>query len=164
MTGLRLAPRTRMCSYFGVTELRTTETRLEFPYSRTVGPVIGAFLAGLREQRLLGIKARDGRVLMPPLEYDPETGDSLGTEMVPVGPQGTVKAWTWIDDPSPKHPLDRPFAFALITPDGADTAMVHAVDAGTIDAMSTGMTVVPRFRSEPHGLITDLEAWEPARS
>jgi uncharacterized OB-fold protein len=151
-----------MCSDFGVTELRTSETKLEFPYSRTLGPVIGAFLMGLREGRLLGIKAKDGRVLMPPLEYDPETGESLGTEMVPVGPRGTVKAWTWVAEPSAKHPLDRPFAFALVQPEGADTPMVHAVDAGTIDAMTTGMTVVPRFRTEPRGLITDLEAWEPA--
>jgi hypothetical protein len=151
-----------MCSYFGV--LRTTETKLEFPYSRTLGPVVGAFLTGLREGRLLGIRAQDGRVLMPPLEYDPETGATLGTEMVPVGPQGTVTAWTWVDRPSAKHPLDHPFAFALVTPDGADTAMVHAVDAGTIEAMSTGMKVQPRFRSQPHGLITDLEAWEPVGS
>jgi uncharacterized OB-fold protein len=152
-----------MCSYFRVTELRTTETKLEFPYSRTLGPVVGAFLLGLREQRLLGIKAKDGRVLMPPLEYDPETGETLGTEMVPVGPEGTVAAWTWVDQPSPKHPLDRPFAFALITPDGANTPMVHAVDAGRVEAMSTGMRVTPRYRQEPRGLITDLEAWVPVQ-
>jgi uncharacterized OB-fold protein len=152
-----------MCSYFRVTELRTTETKLEFPYSRTLGPVVGAFLLGLREQRLLGIKAKDGRVLMPPLEYDPETGEALGTEMVSVGPEGTVAAWTWVDQPSPKHPLDRPFAFALITPDGANTSMVHAVDAGRIEAMSTGMRVTPRYRQERRGLITDLEAWVPVQ-
>ena len=40
----------------------------------------------------------------------------------------------------------KPFAFALITPDGADSAMVHAVDAGSIDKMSTGMRVTPRLR------------------
>jgi uncharacterized OB-fold protein len=151
-----------MCSYSVVTEPRTTETKLEFPYSRTLGPVIGAFLMGLREQQLLAIKGKDGRILLPPLEYDPETGESLGTEMIPVGPGGTVQAWTWVDDPSPKHPLDHPFAFALIRVDGTDSDLVHAVDAGTVDAMSTGMKVVPRYASEPHGLITDLEAWEPA--
>jgi uncharacterized OB-fold protein len=143
---------------------RTTETKLEFPYSRTLGPVMGAYLAGLREGKLQGIKAKDGRVLTPPPEYDPVTGESLGTELVPVGPQGTVEAWTWVGEPSPKHPLDRPFSFALVKPDGADTAMVSAVDAGSMDSMSTGMRVVARFASEPHGLITDLEAWEPVRS
>jgi uncharacterized protein len=145
-----------------VTELRTSQTKLEFPYSRTTGPIVGAFLTGLREGRLVGIKGVDGRVIVPPLEYDPETGEYLGTDMVEVGPGGTVKAWAWVSNPLPKHPLDRPFAFALVQPDGADTAMVHAVDAGSMDKMSTGMRVTARFRSEPKGLITDLEAWEPA--
>jgi uncharacterized OB-fold protein len=151
-----------MCSYLGVTESRTIETKLEFPYSRTTGPVVGAFLRGLREGKLLGIRGKDGRVIVPPLEYDPATGESLGSDLVPVGPQGAVQSWTWVTQPAPKHPLQRPFAFALIKVDGADTAMVHAVDAGSIDAMSTGMKVTPRFRKEPKGLVTDLEAWEPA--
>ena len=150
-----------MCSDFGVSERRQTETKLEFPYSRTLGPVMGAFLTGLRDGELQGIKTKDGRVLMPPPEYDPDTGEALGTALVPVGPEGTVEAWTWVPDPSQKHPLDRPFAFALVKPDGADTAMVSAVDAGSIEAMSTGMRVVARFAEQPKGLITDLEAWEP---
>jgi uncharacterized OB-fold protein len=152
-----------MCSDFRVSERRVTETKLEFPYSRTLGPVMGGFFTGLREGRLQGIKAKDGRVLAPPLEYDPDTGESLGAELVPIGPEGTVEAWTWVSEPSPKHPLDRPFSFALVKPDGADTSMVAAVDAGSVDAMSTGMKVVARFRQEPQGLITDLEAWEPVR-
>jgi uncharacterized protein len=139
------------------------ETKLEFPYSRTLGPVMGAFLQGLRDHQLLGIRAKDGRTLVPPLEYDPTTGESLGTELVPVGPEGTVEAWTWVSEPSPKHPLDRPFSFALVKPDGADTTMVAAVDAGGIEAMATGMRVKARYGSEPHGLITDLEAWEPVK-
>ena len=57
--------------------------------------------------------------------------------------------------------LDRPFAFALVTPDGADSAMVHAVDAGSIDRMSTGMRVRPRWRAEPHNMIDDIACWEP---
>ena len=145
-----------------MSELRTSETKLEFPYSRTTGPVVGGFLAGLREGRILGIKGKDGRVIVPPLEYDPVTGESLGTDLVQVGNEGTVEAWGWVAQPLPKHPLDRPFAFALVKPAGADTAMVHAVDAGDLARMSTGMKVRARFRSEPKGLVTDLEAWEPA--
>jgi hypothetical protein len=151
-----------MCSDFRVTELRTTETKLEFPYSRTLGPVMGPFLLGLREGKLLGIRSSDGRVLVPPVEFDPETGDALGPELVPVGPEGTVEAWTWVEDPSSKHPIQHAFAFALVKPDGADTALVSAVDAGSIDAMSTGMRVKARFKQEPHGLITDL-SWEPSK-
>jgi uncharacterized OB-fold protein len=140
---------------------RMTKSTLEFPYSRTLGPVVGAFLRGLQEHRILGIRTGDGKVLVPPLEYDPHTGDAL-SELVEVGPAGTVESWTWVDEPTSKHPLAKPFAFALIRPDGADTSMVHAVDAGGIDKMSTGMRVTPRWRAEPHHMIDDLEAWEPA--
>jgi uncharacterized OB-fold protein len=142
-------------------EPRVVESTLEFPYSRSLGPVVGAFLAGLREHKILGVRAANGAVLVPPLEYDPTTGDALD-ELVEVGPLGTVTSWTWIEQPTPKHPLGRPFAFALVTPDGARTAMVHAVDAGSIDKMSSGMRVQPRWRAEPHNMIDDLACWEPA--
>jgi uncharacterized OB-fold protein len=133
---------------------------IEYPFSRTTGPVIGAFLTGLRERVLVGIRTSDGRVLVPPTEYDPDTGEDLH-EMVEVGPTGVVTTWCWVRRPMPKHPLDRPFAWALIRPDGADTAMLHAVDAASSDAMSTGMRVVPRWREEREGAITDLECWMP---
>jgi uncharacterized OB-fold protein len=133
---------------------------IEYPFSRTTGPVIGAFLTGLRESVLVGIRGSDGRVLVPPTEYDPLTGNDL-SELVEVGPAGTVTTWCWVRRPMPKHPVDRPFAWALIQPDGADTAMLHAVDAGSSDAMATGMRVVPRWRAEREGSITDLECWVP---
>ena len=60
--------------------------KLEFPYKRSLGPVIGSFLAGLKEQRLLGARTTSGHVLVPPLEYDPETGESTEAELVEVGP------------------------------------------------------------------------------
>ena len=59
---------------------------IEFPYTRTLGPVYGAFLTGLRDGRLLGIRAADGRVLMPPTEWDPATGEPLDLDFVEVGP------------------------------------------------------------------------------
>jgi len=146
----------------GMSERRVSEMTLEFPYSRSTGPIVGAFLSGLREHRLLGIRGDGGRVLVPPLEHDPTSGATLGTgDLVEVGPEATVESWTWVSEPSAKHPLARPFAFALVKPDRAATAMVHAVDAGSIDAMYTGMRVRPRWRAEPTGMITDLEAWEP---
>ena len=138
----------------------TAPMTIEYPFSRTTGPVIGAFLTGLREQSLVGIKGTDGRVLIPPTEYDPTTGDEL-SELVVVGPGGVVDTWAWVRDPMPKHPLDRPFAWALVRPDGADVGFLQAVDAGSIDAMSTGMRVRPRWAEEREGTIHDLECWEP---
>lgn len=133
---------------------------IEYPFSRTTGPVIGAFLTGLREQVLIGIRDTRGRVLIPPTEYDPQTGEDL-TELVQVGPGGTVDTWAWVRQPMPKHPLDRPFAWALVRPDGADVGFLQAVDAGSLDRMATGMRVMPRWSAEREGTIHDLECWEP---
>jgi uncharacterized OB-fold protein len=141
------------------TEVLTAPLVIEYPFSRTTGPVVGAFLTGLREQVLVGIKGVDGRVLVPPTEYDPATGEEL-TELVEVGPAGVVTTWAWVRSPMPKHPLDRPFAWALIRPDGADTAMLGAVDAGSPDAISTGARVEPVWREEREGHIADLAHWK----
>jgi uncharacterized OB-fold protein len=143
-----------------VTELRATTHTIEFPYTRTLGPVIGPFFTGLRERRILGIRAGN-QVLVPPLEYDPETGNTLEPDFVEVGPGGTVTSWAWVGTPSRKHPLDRPFAFALIQLDGSDTALVHAVDTGSIDDMRTGLRVTPRWRDERKGRIDDIECFVP---
>lgn len=137
---------------------------LEYAYHRSVGPVIGRFLAALRDRRIVGIRARDGRVLVPPQEYDPETGESLD-EFVDVASAGVVTTWTWIARPRPKHPLQHPFAFALIRLDGADSAMLHVVDtgddAGAEAAMRTGMRVRAQWRDETVGEIADIAAFVP---
>jgi len=140
-----------------VADLPLTTHVIEFPYTRTLGPVLGPFLTGLRDGQILGIRSNDGRVLVPPTEWDPETGIALDpSALVPVGPGGVVESWAWVTQPTVKHPLAHPFAFALIRLDGADTALMHAVDAGSMDAMSTGMRVTAKFLDDRVGRITDL--------
>jgi uncharacterized OB-fold protein len=136
---------------------------LEYPFSRTVGPVQSAFLTGLREGLVLGVRAVDGRVLCPPVEYDPVTSAEL-TELVELGETGTVTTWSWEPEPRPNQPLDRPFAWALVRIDGADTALLHAVDAGLPDVMATGMQVRIRWAGERVGSITDIACFEPAEA
>ena len=116
---------------------------LEYPFKRTVGPVQSAFLTGLREGLVVGVRTVDGRVLCPPVEYDPVTSEEL-TELVELGETGTVTTWSWEPAPRPHQPLDRPFAWALVRMDGADTGLLHAVDAGSPDGMRTGMRVRDR--------------------
>ncbi len=134
--------------------------KLEFPYKRSLGPVVGTFLTGLRDKQILGMRTDSGRVLVPPLEYDPETGDENG-DWVEVGQSGVVKGWTWVENPGPKQPLDHGFAWALIQLDGADSSMLHALDAGAIDRVSTGMRVRVRWAEETKGHISDIACFEP---
>ncbi len=74
-----------------------------------------------------------------------------------VGPT----TWAWVAEPREKHPLDRPFAYALIRLDGADTAMLHVVDAGDEARMRTGMRVRARWRDERVGEMGDIVCFEP---
>jgi uncharacterized protein len=150
-----------------MTQQRTSEAsplvaphELEFPYTRSVGPVIGRFFGALMEKKILGIRMSDGQVLVPPTEYDPHTADPL-SDFVEVADAGVATTWAWIAVPRQDQPLDRPFAWALIKLDGADTAMLHAVDAGDESAMSTGMRVRARWRDERIGEIGDIECFVP---
>lgn len=140
----------------------TSPHKLEYPYSRSTGPVIGSFLTALRDGVLIGIRGSGGKVIVPPTEYDPETAEETGG-ITEVGPGGTVTSWAWVHHPLPQHPLQHPFAWGLVQLDGADTAMLHAVDAGSEGAMATGMRVTARFKApeQREGTIFDLEAFVP---
>jgi uncharacterized OB-fold protein len=135
-----------------------TTWKLEFPYRRSVGPVIGAFLSGLRDGKVVGIRTGDGRVICPPLEYDPDTGDALDpNDIVELSDTGTVTDSAYVANASAKQPLGgSPFSWALIKIDGADTALLHAVDGD----VQRGAKVRARWRDERKGHVTDIECFE----
>ncbi|MBO0876575.1 MAG: OB-fold domain-containing protein [Pseudonocardia sp.] len=137
----------------------TAPLELGFDYTRSVGPVLGRFLTALRERRLEGVRGSDGRVHVPPVEYDPVDGRPL-TEPVEVAAEGTIQSWSWMPTPLEGQPLPHPFAWALIKLDGADTALLHAVDAGSPAVMRTGLRVRARWRDEPVGHITDIVCFQ----
>src|ERR1043165_4414878 len=64
-----------------------------FDYTRSTGPVLGRFVTALREHRIEGIRGSDGRVHVPPVEYDPVTAEQL-SEFVPVADEATVVSWS----------------------------------------------------------------------
>jgi len=133
---------------------------ISFDYTRSLGPTLSEFVTALAGRRILGARASDGRMHAPPFEFDLVTGVPPA-ELVEVGPAGTVLTWTWTGQPLGGQPLDRPFGWALIRLDGADTAMLHAVDAGGKDRMRTGMRVRPRWSERSGSGITDIACFEP---
>jgi uncharacterized protein len=95
---------------------------------------------------------------VPPFEYDPVTFAPPG-DLVEVAPEGTVVTWSWMPSPLEGQPLDHPFAWALIRLDGADTSLLHAVDAADV---STGLRVRARWAGDPAPGIRAIECFEPA--
>jgi hypothetical protein len=137
----------------------TAPLLVSYPYSRTVGATLARFFTSLRNRRIEGTRGSDGRVYVPPAEFDPITGAAC-TEWVQVGERGTVTSWAWQSAPQPDQPLDHPFAWALIRLDGADVEMFHAVDALAADSIVTGSRVAVRWAQEPQGGINDIACFD----
>ena len=133
---------------------------IEYPFTRTTGPVVGAFMTGLRDGRIVGSRRADGRGFVPPAEVDPETGDAI-TDIVEVASTGVVETWTWVDPPRPGSPWAQPHGLALIRLDGADTPMLHGVLVDSAADMATGLRVEAVWRDERVGHITDLVGFAP---
>ncbi len=143
-----------------MSEVLSAPLVLEFPFTRSLGPVQSAFLTALRERTVLGVRTTEGRVLVPPVEYDPVTAEEI-RDLVRVAATGTVTTWAWNPHPRPGQPLGHPFAWVLVRLDGADTAILHALDAPGPEAVRTGLRVRVRWAAERHGAITDIACFEP---
>ncbi|HNI36075.1 MAG TPA: OB-fold domain-containing protein [Microthrixaceae bacterium] len=140
-------------------DLLRADLAIEYPFNRTTGPVIGAFFTGLRERVLVGIRGADGRVICPPVEYDPVTSAPL-TELVKVGDEGTITSWSWVPSPRASQALAEPHALAMIRLDGADTALLHVVAADGPEAVATGARVRAHWADEREGGVTDIAYFE----
>lgn len=94
-----------------MTEARILEQVLDPPYEHSTGPVLGRYLAGLSEGRLLARRCLAcERVVVPPGEVCGVCGGQMG-EWTEVGPGGEVRA--------------EAAGFQLFRPDGADTDLVR---------------------------------------
>lgn len=63
---------------------------LEFPYRRSLGPVVGGSFTALRDTKVLASRTTSGRVLCPPLKYGPETSESGEDDLVEVSATGVI--------------------------------------------------------------------------
>jgi len=143
-----------------VVEPLSAPIELAFDYTRSLGPTLSRFITGLADRTIVGARGSDGRVYVPPLEYDPVTHAPV-SEFVAVADRGEVLSWSWTADPLPGQPLDRPFAWALIRLDGADTGMLHAVAVDSPDAIHTGLRVRARWAAERRGHVRDIACFVP---
>ena len=142
-------------------EVLSAPHSMQFDYTRSTGPVVGAFLTGLRDGKVLGYPASDGAVVCPPPEFDLANNAPVkADQLVEVGPEGVVTSWSWNPVPRAGNPFDRPFAWALVRFDGATSSMLHALDAPR-EEITTGMRVKVRWADERVGYINDIACFEP---
>ena len=70
-------------------ELLRASFKLEYPYERSPGPVIGKFFEELSNEVLVGTKNSKGEIFVPAAEFDPKDSD-VGTGMVGAPACGDV--------------------------------------------------------------------------
>ena len=85
--------------------------KLEYDYERSTGPIIGKFFEGLSNQQILGTKNGDN-IYVPAAEFDPTTYEHL-SEFVELPETGTVKSFTWIDQPRKHHLINKSFGLLI---------------------------------------------------
>ena len=136
------------------------DARLAYTYA--AGRHASRFMTALRDERkLLGIKAPDGRVLVPPRVVDGEVAQPTA-EWVEVGPRGTVTGCTIVEvpfvDPMTGQQRPVPYGFGFIRLDGADTNMYHFLEATSHDEIEVGMRVEAVFKpdGERQGQMSDI--------
>ena len=104
-----------------------------------------------RRARSLGSRTAGGTGASCRRSSTTRTPATRSTSSSPVGAAGVVTHWAWVAEPLRKHPLDRPFAWALVQLDGADTSLLHALDVAVADDVRTGMRVQIRWSDERRG-------------
>jgi hypothetical protein len=126
--------------------IREESIRLRFRFA--AGRAGGRYLAALRDEgALTGSRCPDcARTLAPARSFCPVCGgDDLAS--VALGPGGVVTAWTQVAGKG---------VFALVKPDGADTAMLHRIvgpDAGLAFGARVRMVLAPERRGEGRDLM-----------
>ncbi len=129
------------------------DQQINMPYRYTAGASERAFLGGLAQRRIFGSRAGD-RVLVPARPFAPD-GSRTG-ELVEVADTGVLEGWTTRAGEGGAR------TFGLIRLDGADTALLHLVDADP-ERLEPGLRVRARWAAEPAAEITAIEAFEPVQ-
>lgn len=119
-------------------------------------PLLGPFLAALKEKRLLGVR-NGAQILFPPRHFAEENFATAG-ELVPVGPGGVIRTLTRIV-PGGKTPQP-PYLVAFVQLDGADCAAAGRLRGAEADAADPLALIGRRaravFKDEPAGDWSDF--------
>ena len=132
---------------------------LGYTYKRSNGPVMSEFFNALAEHKILGTQSSTGKVFAPAAEFDPDTNESL-KNLKEVGPGGCIESFSWIADPQHHHLIKKPFAFALIKLDQADTSILHMISGCDEGDLEIGTRVTAAWSDTKEQRITDIKFFE----
>ena len=144
-------------------ELIVSRQTLSIKQRFSTGPVMGRFLAELRDNaRIMAIRARNGRCLLPPREVDAHTMRE-GCDWVEVGPGGTIRDFDIVyyasPDPLSGETRETPYIICWVDLDGAgsDAPLWHLLQVDDPAQVKRGMRVRAVFNEERHGVMEDIK-------
>jgi uncharacterized OB-fold protein len=136
--------------------------RIKVPYKHTAGAYVERFITEIgKNHKIMGIKCpKCGKVFVPPKMVCFECFEKM-EEWVELGNQGTIKGFTVVSYSTPVLPLKPPFAYAIITLDGAHTDFIHIIKESDPQKLKVGMRVEAVFKEKPRKRILDIEYFKP---
>jgi len=136
-----------------------TPVRLE--YRVFAGRTLEPFLRGLMTRRIIGQRAPDGKVYVPPRGACPVTGRPMTDEYLDLPDRGIVTTFCVINIPFEGQILTPPYVGAAIILDGADIPIFHIIGGIEPNAVRPGMRVKAKWREEPIPSLATIEYFEP---
>ncbi|MGD2272449.1 MAG: Zn-ribbon domain-containing OB-fold protein [Desulfobacterales bacterium] len=142
-------------------ELLRVPVHMKLHYRFPAGDHYTRFFREMKDSgKIMGVKCvQCGRILVPPRPVCGECYAKTG-EWVPVGPKGTVKAFTSIYikfiDGSTGRPRPVPYGSGLIQLDGAFSTINHILEEGDPEKLYIGMRVEAVFKEKREGNIGDI--------
>jgi uncharacterized OB-fold protein len=126
------------------------------------GKMGSIFYVNLRDhETIVGVRCPQcNKVFWPPRLSCTKCFSEL-SEVVEIGPYGTVETFTQVNYTEPIHPRKAPFVYGVIKLDGADTGMAHFIDEADFGEIRIGMRVKPVFAKDKKGNILDIKYFKP---
>jgi uncharacterized OB-fold protein/putative sterol carrier protein len=136
------------------------------------GPVMGKFLNGLKNKKIVGLKCPDcGKIMLPAVEVCAECR-VRASEWVEVGPKGQVRYMEYVyyasPDPLTGETRETPYGMLNILLDGCkgNETFAHLIRRDQLDRIQYGWNETPGTRVRPvwnknrTGSIHDIEYFE----
>ena len=125
----------------GESDVTLLRTPISLDYDYSAGQSASRFLRAIAEGKLLGQRCPvDGRVYFPSRGSCPQHAVTFGEETVELSDKGTIVTFSIVRVPSDNIPLELPYIAVNVLLDGADTILMHVLDA-KLDEVHMGMRV-----------------------
>ena len=140
------------------------EQHITAPSRYYAGRVGSRFFITLRdEKRILGIRCSTcNQVYVPPRSTCGRCFGQLSeSDMLEIGPCGTLESFTLLHYSETVHPQITPVMYGIVRLDGATTSLAHLLGEVDFKNLQFGMRMQPVFADSPEANILAIRYFKP---